>query len=146
MRAPRTADLASLHSWDGRHAAQLAVGGLLFLLSSAIAEASPGFVGLDPRTMQQVQHAEHDRSRASAQPLSLSDTKQHDQNQQKPEAKANTGAAVGISSADAARIARQRAGGRVLNVVLEDGPGGPYYLVKILEQGRVRVVHVDARP
>ncbi|WP_423822639.1 PepSY domain-containing protein [Salinisphaera sp. SPP-AMP-43] len=50
-----------------------------------------------------------------------------------------------IAPETAAERARQRFGGRVLNVVLERGPGGPYYRVKILEHGRVRVVDIDAR-
>ncbi|HET7313339.1 PepSY domain-containing protein [Salinisphaera sp.] len=45
----------------------------------------------------------------------------------------------------AAQRARARFGGRVLNVILEHGPGGPYYRVKLLKNGRVRVVDIDAR-
>lgn len=50
-----------------------------------------------------------------------------------------------ISPEQAAQRARKHFGGRVLNVVLEQGPGGPYYRVKLLERGRVRVVDIDAR-
>jgi uncharacterized membrane protein YkoI len=50
-----------------------------------------------------------------------------------------------VEPAEAARRASREYGGRVLNVVLEDGPGGPYYRVKLLDGGRVRVVHVEAR-
>ncbi|KEZ76794.1 PepSY domain-containing protein [Salinisphaera hydrothermalis] len=50
-----------------------------------------------------------------------------------------------ISPEQAAQRARKRFGGRVLNVILEQGPGGPYYRVKLLERGRVRVVDIDAR-
>lgn len=54
-------------------------------------------------------------------------------------------AAPNVAPAEAARRASREYGGRVLNVVLEDGPGGPYYRVKLLNGGRVRVVHVEAR-
>lgn len=50
-----------------------------------------------------------------------------------------------VAPAEAARRASREYGGRVLNVALEDGPGGPYYRVKLLDGGRVRVVHVEAR-
>ena len=50
-----------------------------------------------------------------------------------------------VAPAEAGRRASREYGGRVLNVVLEDGPGGPYYRVKLLDGGRVRVVHVEAR-
>lgn len=50
-----------------------------------------------------------------------------------------------VAPAEAGRRASREYGGRVLNVVLEDGPGGPYYRVKLLNGGRVRVVHVEAR-
>lgn len=49
-----------------------------------------------------------------------------------------------ISAYEAAERARQRYGGRVLNVVLEQGSSGPYYRVTLLDGGRVRVVHIDA--
>lgn len=50
-----------------------------------------------------------------------------------------------VAPAEAARRASREYGGRVLNVVLEDGPGGPYYRVKLLDGGRVHIVHVEAR-
>lgn|GEM_PF-1399183 len=50
-----------------------------------------------------------------------------------------------VAPGEAARRATREYGGRVLNVVLEDGPGGPYYRVKLLDGGRVHVVHVEAR-
>ncbi|MES1923887.1 hypothetical protein [Salinisphaera sp. T31B1] len=50
-----------------------------------------------------------------------------------------------VAPGEAARRASREYGGRVLNVVLEDGPGGPYYRVKLLDGGRVRIVHVEAR-
>lgn len=53
--------------------------------------------------------------------------------------------APNVAPGEAARRAAREYGGRVLNVVLEDGPGGPYYRVKLLDGGRVRVVHVEAR-
>jgi len=49
-----------------------------------------------------------------------------------------------LSAFEAADRARDEYGGRVLNVRLEHGPSGPYYRVKLLDGGRVRVVHVDA--
>lgn len=46
----------------------------------------------------------------------------------------------------AAGLARKEsAGGRILNVVLEKGSSGPYYRVKLLHNGRVQAVLVDAR-
>lgn len=50
-----------------------------------------------------------------------------------------------LAPAQAARQARRQYGGRVLNVVLEQGPSGPYYRVKLLDEGRVRVVDIQAR-
>lgn len=50
-----------------------------------------------------------------------------------------------VEPGEAARRASREYGGRVLNVVLEEGPGGPYYRVKLLDGGRVRIVHVEAR-
>lgn len=57
----------------------------------------------------------------------------------------DTQPAPNVAPAEAARRASSEYGGRVLNVVLEHGPGGPYYRVKLLDGGRVRVVHVEAR-
>lgn len=53
-------------------------------------------------------------------------------------------AAPQLTPYEAADRARDQYGGRVLNVVLEHGPSGPYYRVKLLDGGRVRVVHVSA--
>ena len=58
---------------------------------------------------------------------------------------ARTSAAPNMAPGAAARRAQRRYGGRVLSVALEDGPGGSYYRVKLLDDGRVRVVHVEAR-
>lgn len=58
----------------------------------------------------------------------------HDRSQQRPT----------IGPEQAAERARARFGGRVLNVILDQGPSGPYYRVKLLQNGRVRVVDVDA--
>lgn len=49
-----------------------------------------------------------------------------------------------LSPNQAADRARDKYGGRVLNVLLEHGPSGPYYRVKLLDSGRVRVVHIKA--
>lgn len=46
---------------------------------------------------------------------------------------------------EAAQRARQRFGGRVLDVTLARSPDGPYYRIRILEHGRVRIVDIDAR-
>lgn len=49
-----------------------------------------------------------------------------------------------ISPGEAARRARQRYGGRVLGVELARD-GAPYYRVKLLRDGNVRVVRIPAR-
>lgn len=96
---------------------------------AGVAMARPGFSGLDSGTLDELH-------RAGERPAPNHGTdSRHD---------AGHNAHL-RSSSEAARIARDREGGRVLNVILEQGRDGPYYLVKILEQGRVRVVHVDAR-
>jgi len=51
----------------------------------------------------------------------------------------------GIDADQAAAIARQDSGGRVLSLKQVMGPEGPAYRVKILRDGRVRVFYVDAR-
>lgn len=51
---------------------------------------------------------------------------------------------VNVSAAQAARTARQEYGGKVLGVILEEDAHAPYYRVKLLDGGRVRVVHVSA--
>lgn len=48
------------------------------------------------------------------------------------------------STEEAASRARDEHNGRVLSVKLEHGQDGPYYRVKLLEQGRVRSVEIDA--
>lgn len=50
-----------------------------------------------------------------------------------------------VAPGEAARRARHKYGGRVLNVILEQGASGPYYRVKLLDGGRVRVVRINAR-
>ena len=67
------------------------------------------------------------------------------QNNARREAREQERPEPNVAPAEAARRASREYGGRVLNVVLEDGPGGPYYRVKLLDGGRVRVVHVEAR-
>lgn len=54
-------------------------------------------------------------------------------------------AAPQLSPLEAADRARDKYGGHVLNVVLEHDSSGPYYRVKLLDKGRVRVTHVSAR-
>lgn len=54
-------------------------------------------------------------------------------------------AAPQLSPLEAADQARDKYGGHVLNVVLEHDSSGPYYRVKLLDKGRVRVTHVSAR-
>jgi uncharacterized membrane protein YkoI len=52
-----------------------------------------------------------------------------------------------VSPEAAALQAQARHGGRVLSVQLERPSGGaPFYRVKLLSNGNVRVVTVDARP
>lgn len=60
------------------------------------------------------------------------------------DARAPSHAAPQLSPEQAADRAREEYGGRVLNVVLEHGSSGPYYRVKLLDGGRVRVAHVGA--
>lgn len=50
-----------------------------------------------------------------------------------------------LSPLEAADRARDKYGGHVLNVVLAHDASGPYYRVKLLDKGRVRVTHVSAR-
>lgn len=61
-----------------------------------------------------------------------------------PESFGPAGSTPQLSAFEAADRARGEYGGRVLNVMLEHGPAGPYYRVKLLDGGRVRVVHVNA--
>jgi len=51
---------------------------------------------------------------------------------------------VNISASQAARVARRQYGGKVLAVILDADTKAPYYRVKLLSAGRVRVVHVTA--
>lgn len=73
------------------------------------------------------------------------DSRKHDRPERAGHNDSHSRRRAAIGPETAAERARQRFGGRVLNVVLERGPGGPYYRVKILEHGRVRVVDIDAR-
>ncbi len=52
--------------------------------------------------------------------------------------------AVNVSPAQAARSARDQYGGKVLGVTLASEARAPYYRVKLLDGGSVRVVHVAA--
>ena len=96
------------------------------------ADASPGFSGLDTHTLETLKRSDQRPKHQPLRPM------QRDNERGRVDAPR-------LSSSQAARIAREREGGKVLNVILEHGPSGPYYRVKILEQGRVQVVHVDAR-
>lgn len=50
-----------------------------------------------------------------------------------------------ISAEEAARRAQSRYGGKVLSIELRQTPDGkPYYRVKLLSNGDVRVVRIDA--
>ncbi len=51
----------------------------------------------------------------------------------------------GVSKRDAARIVKERYGGRVLDVRPRRGNGDGGYRVKILDGGRVKVLGVDGR-
>lgn len=51
---------------------------------------------------------------------------------------------VNVSAAQAARAARREYGGKVLGVILEAQDQSPYYQVKLLSGGQVRVVRVTA--
>ncbi len=50
-----------------------------------------------------------------------------------------------VSKRDAARLVKERYGGRVLDVQPRGGASAPGYRVKIIESGRVRVLSVDGR-
>lgn len=52
--------------------------------------------------------------------------------------------AINVTAAQAARAARHEYGGRILGVQLEDSAQAPYYRVKLLNGGRVLVVHITA--
>lgn len=105
------------------------------LLTVPPTASAGGFAGLDKSTLNQLRHA----GRGSTLAQAWQDQPEHDHDKQASNAPPR------ITASDAARIARERVGGRLLNVMLEQGPDGPYYLVKILKQGRIRVVRVDAR-
>ena len=96
------------------------------------AQASPGFSGLDRDTLETLKRSDQ-RGKHPALPAQPDEREPHRRHE------------PSLSSSQAAEIARQREGGRVLNVVLEHDSGEPYYRVKILERGRVQVVHIDAR-
>lgn len=107
--------------------------GLVIVLSAPIpARAAHGFTGLDNDTLETLRRSDQRPKNDGARPGHGAD----DMRRQ---------GAPTVSSSQAARIARGREGGKVLNVVLEHSPSGPYYRVKILEHGRVQEVHVDAR-
>ena len=112
--------------------AVIGLGVVLVLGAPVPARAAHGFSGLDNDTLETLrrsdQRPKHD---ATGPERDARDKPRH--------------GAPTVSSSQAARIARAREGGKVLNVVLEHGSSGPYYRVKILEHGRVQEVHVDAR-
>lgn len=51
---------------------------------------------------------------------------------------------VNVSASQAARAARRKYGGKVLSVMLDTDAKAPYYRIKLLSAGQVRVVHVMA--
>ncbi|HLQ85853.1 MAG TPA: PepSY domain-containing protein [Salinisphaeraceae bacterium] len=51
---------------------------------------------------------------------------------------------VNISAAEAAHAARSEYGGRILGVNLEEDVERPYYRVKLLRNGQLRVVYINA--
>ena len=52
---------------------------------------------------------------------------------------------LSVSADQAAALVRAQSGGRILDLRLESGAGGPVYRVKVLlDGGRVRVYRVDA--
>jgi len=51
---------------------------------------------------------------------------------------------VNISMNQAARRATKEYGGEVLSVILEQQARIPYYQIKLLESGKIRVVHITA--
>lgn len=50
-----------------------------------------------------------------------------------------------VSKDEAAALARQTTGGRVLDIQTQDRNGKTVYRVKVLRDGRVRFVRVDAQ-
>lgn len=74
----------------------------------------------------------------------ISQTEKPVKNDSKPRKNEPESVPVNVSAAQAARAARQEYGGKVLGVILEADARAPYYRVKLLDGGRVRVVHVAA--
>lgn len=113
---------------------------LLMLAYSANAAAAPGGHSIPP----QVGASMLRYTASNAAPGHGSTPHGEDNRSEQPRQNA-TQQRPAITPEQAAQRARDRFGGRVLNVILEHGPGGPYYRVKLLEHGRVRVVDIDAR-
>ena len=112
---------------------------LLLLAYSADAAADQGGHSIPPQIgVRMLRHS--DRSPAPGR-----EGNAHARNDHKAEHRHDNDQRPAITPEQAAQRARDRFGGRVLNVILERGPGGPYYRVKLLEHGRVRVVDIDAR-
>lgn len=55
------------------------------------------------------------------------------------------GQSHGIDADQATAIARQRSGGRVLSLKPVERRQGPAYRAKVLRDGRVRMLYIDAR-
>ena len=55
------------------------------------------------------------------------------------------GQSHGIDADQAAAIARQQSGGRVLSLKAVERRQGPAYRAKVLRDGRVRLLYIDAR-
>lgn len=113
---------------------------VVVLFSSATAAAEPPSRPMPPETgpwlIRHIEAGARDGPDAKSN-RPARDTS--DQNRDQPEQRAPT-----ITPAQAAQRAREHFGGRILNVMLEHGQAGPYYRVKLLKQGRVRVVDIDA--
>ncbi|GEM_PF-3302406 len=55
----------------------------------------------------------------------------------------NRGARL-ISAKQAAKRAQQQYGGRVLSVSLRDNSGDPFYAVKLIKNGQVKIIYIPA--
>lgn len=69
----------------------------------------------------------------------------HEANSKTPRDKPESGTHA-MTAQQAAYRALEQFDGRVLSVKLEDGDDEPYYQVKLLKHGQVRVVEVNTQP
>lgn len=77
-------------------------------------------------------------------PPATTELASHDASPESPE-EASEVRADDMTAQQAAYHAQDQFGGRVLSVKLEDGDDGPYYQVKLLKHGQVRVVRINTR-